>query len=68
MSKTDEKVSTEQEKPSIIGGVICSDCKEVNSIRWEKQSIGIDDKQGSYKNLTFNFCVECGNVTDVDLS
>lgn len=48
--------------------VICSACGAVNSIRWEKKSIGIDDKQGSYKDLTFDFCEECGNVTNVDLS
>jgi hypothetical protein len=48
--------------------VVCSACGAVNSIRWEKKEIGIDDKQGSYKDLTFNFCEECGNVTDVDLS
>ncbi len=35
---------------------------------WEKKDIGIDDKQGSYKDLTFNFCEECGDVTNVDLS
>jgi len=50
------------------GDVICSACGAVNSIRWEKKSIGIDDKQGSYKDLTFDFCEECGNVTNVDLS
>ena len=48
--------------------VICSACGAENSIRWEKKSIGIDDKQGSYKDLTFDFCEECGNVTNVDLS
>lgn len=48
--------------------VICSACGAENSIRWEKKEIGIDDKQGSYKDLTFNFCEECGNVTDVDFS
>lgn len=48
--------------------VICSACGAVNSIRWEKKSIGIDDKQGSYLDLTFDFCEECGNVTNVDLS
>ena len=48
--------------------VICSACGAENSIRWEKKSIGIDDKQGSYLDLTFDFCEECGNVTNVDLS
>ena len=48
--------------------VICSACGAENSIKWEKKEISIDDKQGSYKDLTFNFCEECGNVTDVDFS
>ena len=48
--------------------VICSACGSVNSIRWEKKEVSIDDKQGSYKDLTFDFCEECGNVTNVDLS
>jgi len=48
--------------------VICSACGAENSIRWEKKSIGIDDKQGSYKDLTFDFCEECGDVKNVDLS
>jgi len=57
------------DKPALNkGAVICSACGAVNSIRWEKKSIDIDDKQGSYKDLTFDFCEECGNVTNVDLS
>ena len=48
--------------------VICSACGSKNSIRWEKKEISIDDKNGSYKDLTFDFCQECGNVTNVDLS
>ena len=48
--------------------VICSACGSENSIKWEKKEISIDDKNGSYKDLTFNFCEECGNVTDVDFS
>lgn len=51
-----------------IGVAICSACGAENSIRWEKKTIGIDDKQGSYKYLTFYFCEECGNVTNVDIS
>lgn len=50
------------------GAVICSACGAENSIRWENKEISIDDKQGSYKDLTFDFCEECGNVTNVDLS
>jgi hypothetical protein len=58
----------EAESPALlVGAVICSACGAENSIRWEKKEISIDDKQGSYKDLTFNFCEECGNVTNVDL-
>jgi hypothetical protein len=56
------------EKLRIANAVICSACGSENSIRWEKKEISIDDKQGSYKDLTFDFCEECGNVTNVDLS
>jgi hypothetical protein len=59
----------EPQKPQLnIGVVICSACGAGNSIRWEKKSIGIDDKQGSYKDLTFDFCEECGDVTNFDFS
>ena len=51
-----------------IGDVVCSDCGAENSIRWDKHCIGIDDKQGSYKDLSFQFCEECGYVTHVDFS
>ena len=47
---------------------ICSACDAKGSIKWDKHTIGIDDKHGSYKDLTFNFCEECGNVTDVNFS
>ena len=55
-------------KPLKQPAVICSACGAENSIRWEKIEISIDDKQGSYKDLTFDFCEECGNVRNVDLS
>ena len=48
--------------------VICSACGAKNSICWDKKEISIDDKHGSYKDLTFDFCQECGNVTNVELS
>ena len=48
--------------------VICSACGAENSIRWEKKEISIDDKHGSYKDLTFNFCEECGDVANVEFS
>lgn len=51
-----------------IDTVICSACNSENSIRWEKKEISIDDKHGSYKDLTFDFCQECGNVTNVNFS
>ena len=51
-----------------IGAVICNACGAENSIRWEKKSIGLDDKQGSYLDLTFDFCEECGHVENVHLS
>lgn len=47
---------------------ICSICGAENSIRFEKKTIEINDKFGSYKDLTFYFCEDCGNVTNVDLS
>ena len=48
--------------------VICSACGAKNSIFWDKKEISIDDKHGSYKEITFDFCQECGNVTNVELS
>ena len=65
MKDTDKNTPIPQ---SCKTAVICSDCGAENSIKWEKKSIEIDDKQGSYKDLTFYFCEECGNVTNVDLS
>jgi translation initiation factor 2 beta subunit (eIF-2beta)/eIF-5 len=57
---------TEQELT--IPVVVCSACGAKNSIRWDKHCIGIDDKQGSDKDLIFQFCEECGDVTNVDFS
>lgn len=37
MSKTEEKVSTEQEKPSLIGGV--SGCTSFHNTEWKKPLI-----------------------------
>ena len=64
----EQNINEPQDPAFLQGAVICSACGAEDSIRWEKKSIGIDDKQGSYKDLTFNFCEECGNVTNVDLS
>jgi hypothetical protein len=55
-------------KALTLTDVVCSACGAENSIRWDKHCIGIDDKQGSYKDLSFQFCEECGDVTDVDFS
>lgn len=63
-----ENLNTPQTPPLQQTAVICSACGAENSIRWEKKTIGIDDKQGSYLDLTFDFCEECANVTNVDLS
>lgn len=67
--KLETKNIEQPQKPQLnIAVVICSACGAENSIRWEKKSISIDDKHGSYKDLTFDFCEECGDVTNVDLS
>jgi hypothetical protein len=55
-------------KPCTIHVVVCSACGAEDSIHWDKREIGIDDKHGSYLDLAFNYCDQCGNVTDVDLS
>lgn len=46
----------------------CCNCGAEKSIQWDKHSIGINDKQGSYRDLTFDFCEECGDITNVDFS
>jgi hypothetical protein len=45
---------------------LCVNCLAKDSIRWDKRTIDIEDKQGSYKDLSFNYCNECGNVTNVE--
>lgn len=55
-------------KPLKQHAVICSACGAEDSIHWDKREIGIDNKHGSYLDLTFRYCDQCGNVTDVDLS
>lgn len=64
-NKTTDKMKLEKPQLNIS---VCSACGAVNSIHLEKKEISIDDKQGSYKDLTFNFCEDCGNVTNVDFS
>lgn len=51
-----------------VNKTICTVCGAEESIRWEKHKININDKQGSYKDLTFDICEECGNVTNMDFS
>ena len=58
----------DNKKQCTIPVVVCSACGAENSIRWDKHWIGIDDKQDSYKELSFQFCEECGDVTNVDFS
>jgi hypothetical protein len=55
-------------KPLKQPAVICSACGAEDSIHWDKKEIRIDDKLGSYLDLRFRYCDQCGNVTDVDLS
>jgi hypothetical protein len=42
----------------------CRACGLEGSIRWDKKEIVIKDKNRSYKDLSFNFCKECGDVTN----
>lgn len=51
-----------------VSDVVCSACGVKNSLRSDKHTIEIDDKQGSYKDLSFQFCEDCGDVTNVNFS
>lgn len=68
MKLENENIEHSQKPQLNIGAVICSACGAEDSIHWDKREIGIDDKHGSYLDLTFRYCDQCGNVTDVDLS
>jgi C4-type Zn-finger protein len=46
--------------------VICDVCFTKNSIKTNKQSIPVGDKQGSYAEIFFDFCEECGHRHKVD--
>lgn len=46
----------------------CKNCGVEDSIRWDKHTIGIDDEQGSYKDLSFQFCEKCGDVINVEFT
>lgn len=57
------------QKPQLnIPVVICIACGAKNSIQWDKKTISINDKHGSYRDLSFNYCEECGDVTNVEFS
>lgn len=45
--------------------VSVSVCCDNQNLRWEKKEISIDDKHGSYKDLTFDFCENCGQTFNV---
>lgn len=47
---------------------MCSSCGAENSMRPDRREVGLDDKNGSWLRLTFDFCQECGDVKNVDLS
>lgn len=67
MKTTDSKLES-QHKQLNMHVVVCSVCGAENSLRWDKHCICIDDKKGSYKDLSFQFCEECGDVSNVDFS
>ena len=66
--KKEQNLENSTEQALNIPVVVCSACGAENSIRWDKHCIGIDDKQGSYKDLSFQFCEDCGDITNVDFS
>lgn len=51
-------------KTQVSGSVCCDN----QSLRWEKKEISIDDKNGSYKDLTFDFCENCGKTFNEEFS
>ena len=44
------------------GGEGENKCCDNPDIQWNKIEINIGDKQGSYKDLNFNFCDNCGET------
>lgn len=44
----------------------CNVCGTEYSIHYEHKEIMINDKHGTCKDLTFNYCEECGDVTNVN--
>jgi transposase len=47
-------------------GVSGSVCCDNQNISWDKHTISIDDKNGSYKDLSFNYCENCGQTFNVE--
>ena len=43
-------------------------CCDNPEIRWNKVEINVGDKQGSYKDLSFDFCDNCGEVFNEELN
>ena len=43
------------------------DCGAKGSIKWNKVEISVGDKNGTYFDISFNFCDECGKVTNIEL-
>ena len=46
----------------------CSACGAKNSMAWDSKPIELNDKIGRVKDLTFDFCEECGHVENIELS
>lgn len=46
---------------------ICNKCKAINSIKWDKKEIMIDDKNGTCVIIELNFCEECGDITSYEV-
>jgi len=46
---------------------MCNVCNSESPLIWEKKSISIGDRQGTYKDLTYYFCDDCGEVFDINI-
>ena len=42
-------------------------CCDNPEIQWNRIEISIGDKKGSYKDLSYNFCDNCGEVTNEEI-
>lgn len=60
MPKTKEEI----EKENNIQNDKCPNCEVKMS--WSKQDIGIGDKKGTYRTISFEYCDECGHTGYVD--